>query len=139
MGSGYNGYMHTKGANERFKPKKLMNELRNSGVKYTKKDVVLVTKNYNGKLLWLEKGNELSGLEHIEMRHRNDFDANTNIQDLLMKILASKPLKHFSRKKGKELADIYLYKVNSKLYLVAYGDNGYIVSFYPYGERCNYV
>lgn len=111
-----------------------MEELKNSGVKYTEKDVVLVAKNYNGKLLWLEKGNESSGLKHIEKRHQKDFGENTNVKDLLMKILPLKPLKHFSRKKGKKLADIYLYKKNSKLYLVAYGDNGYIVSFYPYGK-----
>ncbi|MDC2840553.1 hypothetical protein PO185_02650 [Limosilactobacillus mucosae] len=134
MGSGYRGYSHTQGAIERFKPHDLMEELKNSGVKYTEKDVVLVAKNYNGKLLWLEKGNESSGLKHIEKRHQKDFGANTNVKDLLMKILPLKPLKHFSRKKGKKLADIYLYKKNSKLYLVAYGDNGYIVSFYPYGK-----
>lgn len=132
MGSGYRGYSHTRGATERFKSPKLMDELKNSGVKYTEKDVVLVAKNYNGKLLWLEKGNESSGLKHIKKRHQKDFGANTNVKDLLMKILPLKPLKHFSRKKGKKLADIYLYKKNSKLYLVAYGDNGYIVSFYPY-------
>lgn len=53
MGSGYHGYSHTQGATERFKPKNLMDELKNSGVKYTEKDVVLVAKNYDGKLLWL--------------------------------------------------------------------------------------
>lgn len=52
MGSGYHGYSHTQGATERFKPQDLMDELKNSGVKYTK-NVVLVAKNYNGKLLWL--------------------------------------------------------------------------------------
>ena len=66
MGSGYHGYSHTQGATERFKPQDLMDELKNSGVKYAKKDVVLVVKNYSGKLLWLQKGNELSGLKHIE-------------------------------------------------------------------------
>lgn len=134
MGSGYRGYSHTQGATERFKSQKLMDELKNSGVKYTEKDVVLVAKNYYGKLLWLEKGNKSSGLKHIEIRHQKEFGENTDIKDLLMKILPLKPVKRFSRGKGKRLSDVYLYKKNSKHYLVAYGDNGYIVSFYPYEE-----
>lgn len=88
MGSGYHGYSHTQGATERFKPQDLMNELKNSGVKYTEKDVVLVAKNYDGKLLWLQKGNKLSGLKHIEKRHQKDFDTNTN-----MRILADEGVK----------------------------------------------
>lgn len=136
MGSGYSGYTHTKGAIERFKPQKLMDELKNSGVKYNEKDVILVAKNYEGKLLWLEKGNGGTGLRHIIERHQKDFDSQINILDLLMKILPTKPIKHFSRARDNrlELADVFLYKANSKIYLVAYGDNGYIVSFYPYGK-----
>lgn len=53
MGSGYHGYSHTQGETERFKPQDLMDELKNSGVKYTEKDVVLVAKNYDRKLLWI--------------------------------------------------------------------------------------
>lgn len=139
MGSGYRGYINTKGAKNRFKPHELMDELRNSGVKYSVNDVILVTRNYNGKLLWLEKGKggeHGSGFKHIIERHQNDFDPEINILDLLMRILQSRPLKHFSRERGRrlELADVFLYELDAKIYLVAYGENGYIVSFYPYGK-----
>lgn len=109
MGS---GYTHTKGAIERFKPQKLMDELKNSGVKYNEKDVILVAKNYEGKLLWLEKGNGGAGLRHIIERHKKDFDPQINILDLLMKILPTKPIKHFSRARDNrlELADVFYIK-----------------------------
>ena len=50
----------------------LFRELETSGVKYTAEDVITLFKNHEGKLLWLEKGNQNAGLEHI-MKHANDF------------------------------------------------------------------
>jgi hypothetical protein len=129
MGAGYKGYLHTKGANERFKPQNLMNELKNSGVKYSERDVVLVTKNYAGKLLWLEKGNKGSGLTHIMHRHGNNFK-NLNVLALIKTLVKQKPIAHFEKNNGKQLSDIYIYQSNGKTYLLAYGDNGYIVTFY---------
>lgn len=135
MGSGYKGYLNTQGAKDRLKPKELLRELEQSDYKYTKADIVMITKNYSGKLMWLEKGNMKSGLRHIEYRHRKDFGENVNIPVLAKKILQLKPIKHIVKKHGKQLADVYLYKHNDTVYLVAYGDNGYIVSFYPLGRR----
>ena len=134
MGSGYKGYINTNGAKERLKPKDLMHELENSNAKYNKSDIVMITKNYAGKLMWLEKGNLKSGLLHIKTRHGKDFDSNTNIPLLAKKILQLKPIKHISRKEGKQLADVFIYNHNGMIYLIAYGDNGYIVSFYPIGK-----
>lgn len=135
MGSGYKGYLNTEGAKYRLKPKELLRELEQSNYKYNKADIVMITKNYSGKLMWLEKGNFKSGLKHIELRHRKDFGKNTNIPILAKKILQLNPIKHVVRKDGRQLADVYLYKHNDTVYLIAYGDNGYIVSFYPLGRR----
>lgn len=129
MGSGYSGYAHTKGAESRFKPQKLLDELKNSGVKYTEKDVILVTKNYDGKLLWLEKGNKKSGLKHIMDGHENNFK-DTNVPALIKILTSQKPISHYEKHNGKQLSDIYIYKKNGKTYLLAYGSNGYIVTFY---------
>lgn len=129
MGSGYNGYAHTQGATERFKSQKLMDELNKSGVKYTETDVVLVTKNYDDKLLWLEKGNEKSGLKHIMDGHKNNFNG-INVLALIKTLTKQRPISHYEKNDGKQLSDVYIYKKNGKTYLLAYGSNGYIVTFY---------
>lgn len=58
-----------KGTKWVLKPDHLMEELRESGVKFTEKDVVMITKTKNGELVWLEVGNESRGLTHIIKRH----------------------------------------------------------------------
>lgn len=50
----------------------MINELTKAGVKFTKEDVIFVTKDKTGQLIWLEKGNDGAGLKHIE-KHSNDF------------------------------------------------------------------
>ncbi len=129
MGSGYKGYLNTEGAEKRFKPTELMNELRHSGAKFSEKDVILITKNYNGKLIWLENGNDRSGLQHILKGHKNNFKGE-NIIELIKELSSQKPLRHIERNEGKQLCDVFLYKRNGNEYLLAYGDNGYIVTFY---------
>ena len=57
-------------------PQPLMEELANSGVKFTPEDVVAVTKTPEGKLVWLETGKSGlrgSGLNHIIEVHSADF------------------------------------------------------------------
>lgn len=49
-------------------------KLQNAGVKFNKEDVIFVTNDSSGKLIWLEKGNDQSGLNHIKARHSNDFE-----------------------------------------------------------------
>jgi hypothetical protein len=55
-----------------LKPQNYMDELAHSGQKHTAKDVISITKTPEGKLVWLEKGNTTSGLEHV-MKHANEF------------------------------------------------------------------
>ena len=112
-----------------LKPQNLMNELANSGVKYNPDEVVAVTKTKDGKLLWLENGNTKSGLTHIVERHADDFASQgiNNIPQLLNSVLETTPVKMGSNPKGL-FAD---YVFNGNTYRIAYGTNGYIVSFYP--------
>lgn len=110
-------------------PKNLMCELAISGVKYSPNDVIMVTKNADGKLLWLEKGNSASGLTHILERHKEDFASKgiVDIPQLLYDVLQTASIKTGGNSKGL-FAD---YKFDRNTYRVAYGTNGYIVSFYP--------
>jgi len=107
----------------------LLKELAHSNVKYNPDDVVTVIKNSDGKLIWLEKGNSKKGLIHILERHADDFASQgvDNIPKLLENVLSSKPINTGSNAKG--LFADYMFKGNK--YRVAYGTNGFVVSFYP--------
>jgi len=110
-------------------PQNLMNELANSGVKYNPNDVIMVTKTPDGKLVWLEKGNNKSGFMHIFRKHANDF-AKRGIKDIptfLHKTLQNTPIRTGTNRAG-PFAE---FLIEGSKYTVAYGTNGYIVSFYP--------
>ena len=112
-----------------LKPQNLLDELAESGVKYNPEDVIAVTKTVDGKLVWLEKGNEQSGLKHIVNSHVINFSDRgiTDIPAFLNRVVSTNPIKTGSNAKGL-FAE---YVVNGNKYRVAYGTNGYIVSFYP--------
>ena len=112
-----------------LKPQNLVDELSKSGVKYNADDVVMVTKAADGKLMWLEKGNDSSGLKHITDGHAVDF-SNRGISDIpefLNRVLQKKPIKTDATKAGPYAE----YLIDGKRYRVVYGTNVYIVSFYP--------
>lgn len=45
--------------------KKLIQELREKGVKFTEENLEFITKNIDSMIIFLEKGSKTSGLEHI--------------------------------------------------------------------------
>ncbi|ECR3486936.1 hypothetical protein F1J24_14240 [Listeria innocua] len=116
------------GANKHLN-KKLLDELATSGVKYNPEEVVMITKNLDGKLLWLEKGNNKAGLKHIVDGHAVDFEARgiKDIPSFLNEVLKNKPIKTGVGKNG----PFANYLIKGVKYRVAYGTNGFIVSFYP--------
>ncbi|WP_083571663.1 hypothetical protein, partial [Enterococcus moraviensis] len=116
------------GANKLLKPD-LLDELSKSGVKYNPDDVIMVGKDSSGKLLWLEKGNDKAGLKHIINGHVEDFNAK-GIQDIpnfLQDTLKINPIKQGTGPKG----PYSVYVIDGQKYTLAYGNNGFIVSFYP--------
>ncbi|MBC2313497.1 hypothetical protein HCB40_04760 [Listeria welshimeri] len=116
------------GANNLLKPD-LLDELSKSGVKYNPDDVIMVTKNAEKDLLWLEYGNNKAGLNHIEVRHATDFSKRgiKNIPEFIHGMLKNKPISIVESSKGMNAT----YLINGKKYLIAYGKNGFIVSVYP--------
>jgi hypothetical protein len=110
-------------------PDELLKELAESGEKYTPDDVVMVTKTPEGKLMWLEKGSSSSGLEHIVGRHADEFTERgiDDIPEFLSEVLKEAPVKVGTNSAG-PFAE---YLVDGKMYRVAYGGNGYVVSFFP--------
>jgi len=110
----------------------LMEELAASGKKYSPDDVVMIVKNTEDELLWLEVGNENAGLTHILSKHQGEL-ASCAIDDVPAfidnMVKGYRPETLMSSSRG--MAAVYL--VEGKPYLIAYGKNGFIVSFYPYG------
>ncbi|WP_146237820.1 hypothetical protein [Enterococcus plantarum] len=125
---GKTGYKKPSGSDKLLKPN-LLDDLLKSGVKYNPDDVVMVTKNTEKDLLWLEYGNNKAGLNHIEIRHATDFFKRgiKNIPEFIYDMLKNKPISIVESSKGMNAT----YIVNGKKYLIAYGKNGFIVSVYP--------
>ena len=132
MGSGnFGGFKNTKGS---LKPEHLMEELRNSGIKFTEEDIVMIAKQKNGELLWLERGNKVAGLIHIEEGHsenlKSAFGVNKNSIPSFIKNVIEQGEIVSNVKKGKKITRIYDF--GGKHYvLCALGTNGFIVSVYP--------
>ncbi|MBO0468823.1 hypothetical protein JZO73_15070, partial [Enterococcus plantarum] len=122
------GYKKPSGSDKLLKPN-LLDDLLKSGVKYNPDDVVMVGKDSSGKLLWLEKGNDKAGLKHIINGHVEDFNAK-GIQDIpnfLHDTLKINPIKQGTGPKG----PYSVYIIDGQKYTLAYGKNGFVVSFYP--------
>lgn len=116
----------------------LINELERKGTKFTKEDIVFITRDKTGQIVWLEKGNASAGLNHILNRHENDFKTKHNVnKDKIeghLKNVFSEGTVMYSRttvKNGKKgFEKLYMYK--GKHYLLSgVGTNGFIVSAYP--------
>ena len=105
-----------------------MEELENSGVKYTPENVMYIVKNPGWNAAMAGNQNESSGWMHIE-RHATDFQRR-GVDDpysFLCEVLQTRPTERGIRPTGPYAT----YMVDGKKYTLAYGKNGYIVSFYP--------
>ena len=116
------------GADGYFLDRGLMEELENSGVKYTPENVMCIVKTPDGLLQWLETGKESSGWMHIE-KHATDFQRRgvDDLYSFLNEVLQTQPTERGIRPTG----PYAVYEIDGKAYTLAYGKNGYIVSFYP--------
>lgn len=65
MGSGlHGGFGRTKGS-EDSETARLIDELEKNKIKFTKEDIIFITRDETGRIVWLEKGIFSAGLEHI--------------------------------------------------------------------------
>ena len=144
MGSGlHGGFGRTKGA-EDSETARLIDELEKSRVKFTKEDIMFITRDETGRIVWLEKGNSSAGLEHIlngngkTPGHAADFErafgiSKSEIPSFLKNVISkgkvvSDTLKTINGRSGYER--IYYY--DGKHYLMTgIGTNGFIVTAYP--------
>ena len=152
MGAGYHGgFGQTFGENEYQKDlekriktpvdlidKNTLSEMQNNNVKFSKDNLVFATKDKSGQILFLEQGNDIAGLRHIEQRHAADFVDKHKIQSAQIPqhiyfVFTYGDLEYFritvkNHKEGFER----LYKYKNECYLLSgVGTNGFVVSAYP--------
>lgn len=116
--------------------------LDEANVKYKKEDVIFVLHDSSGQLMWLEKGNEKSGLTHILKRHEIDFANKHGVtQDEIPKhintIIRDGKLEYYKviQRNGRNCYE-RLYSKSNQYYLqTGVGENGYIVTAYPISEK----
>ena len=119
----------------------LLKELIDKGVKFNPEDVIFITKDKSGMLIWLETGNEIAGFVHIKKHIKQFIDKHgikeNELEEHLKFIITNGVLEYFKIVKRKN-KDGYerLYSKDGKYYIVAgVGLNGFIVSAYPLNEK----
>lgn len=117
--------------------KEYLNELLSLGVKCNINDIIFITKDKSGQLVWLETGNENAGLIHIINRHNTDyvnlFGPEVNISSVICEIITNGKIissHDVIRNGNKGYEKIYDFQGNHYM-LSAIGDNGFIVSSFP--------
>jgi len=156
MGRGYSGFFNnTYGANEEFNRDddnksnntllknllidvKLIQELKDNNIKFTEEDVLFITKDKTGQTIWLEKGTECAGFEHIKLRHKEDFFHAFNFKESELCESLYKIVKYGEivdnqieiRNNIPSITRVYNYEGDYYL-LTGIGTNGFIVSARP--------
>lgn len=114
-------------------------EMKARGVKFTYHDVVFTARDATGQVVWLERGNEVAGFEHMEARGHigqlakyldiNERDVPRMLRNIIRdgRIISNKAVKR-SNRTGYEQK----YEYNGKrIVLAAVGTNGFLVTAYP--------
>ena len=125
--SGSGLFKHTSGANEA-----LVQELIDSGEKCTPKNIVGITKDSHGKIVWLETGTKSAGLNHIIEEHGTQFSqkgiSNQEIPNYIMEAVSQGEIVGYQRSRT-----IYEFTYEGKTQRIAVqiSENGYIVGANP--------
>ena len=118
--------------------KAFIQELRNRGEKFNEEKIVFITKDATGQIIWLEKGNNLAGLEHIIQRHSEHFEKafgfkQEQIPNFLEDVITHGTIisNKITMRNGREGFE-RIYERSGNYYILAgIGSNGFIVSARP--------
>ena len=116
----------------------LIDEVQAHGDKITPSDVIGITKDQSGRIIWLEKGHiggKPSGLAHIMDAHESDFNSKgISSADISDFVLTAVSVGHIVGYQGKGTSrPIYEVDYQGKTYNVAVtvSENGYVVGANP--------
>jgi len=114
-------------------------ELVNNGYKFTLEDIIFITKDKEDKLVWLERGNEYGGLNHILKNHSEDFEIAFGIKGDEISLYLYNAITYGTMVRS-TLSKIEggfdrIYEYDGDYYtFVGMGDNGFIVTSFPTGK-----
>ncbi len=116
----------------------LVSQLEARGEKINAKDVVAITKDSYGNIVWLEKGHagdRPSGLEHILDAHGSDFESQNITKDeipqyLMTAVKSGTIIGYQGRGIGRPIYE-FIYEGITRRVAITIGSNGYIVGANP--------
>ena len=122
--------------NNRDDKEYLIAELKKVGIKHTPENIIRISQDSNGKIIFLEtgrRGKRGSGLQHILENHQQDFlnrgISNTEIPDIIIKAVSQGKMIGIQGKSRR----IYQIEFNQIIQYISVeiSNNGYIVSANP--------
>jgi filamentous hemagglutinin len=113
----------------------LINEVIANGEKISPDKVVMITKVPSGKIVWLETGNQSSGLQHIINEHGHEFNgkgiSNEEIPDYVLEAVYQGNVVGTQGKRNPRAVYEFVYNGQTQRIAVQVGSNGYIVGANP--------
>ncbi|MBL8094843.1 MAG: hypothetical protein JNL73_11815 [Anaerolineales bacterium] len=120
------------GAQDPAEAARLIQKVQDNGAKISPERVTWIRELDDGRIVWLEQGNDRSGLEHIVASHGDQFQTKgvppADIPAILADAIESEPVLVFDS--GEAIYSVS-YGGNRFHVLIAVGDNGYIVTAHP--------
>jgi hypothetical protein len=131
MSKGLSGHFSgTNGAN-----KALIDELISSGENCTPENIVGITRNSSGKIVWLETGTQKAGLNHIIQEHGTQFYgkgiSNNEIPNYIMEAVHQGNIVGYQGKKNPRTIYEFLYEGKKQKIAITIASNGFIVGANP--------
>ena len=125
-----NHFSGTNGTN-----KALVDELVSSGEKCTPENIVAITKDSSGRIVWLETGNDRAGLNHIIDEHGSQFHdkgiSNEEIPNYVMEAIHQGNIAGYQGKKNPRTIYEFVYEGKKQRIAISIGPNGFIVGANP--------
>ncbi len=114
----------------------LIDEVIANGEKISPDKVVLITRDPNGRIVWLEEGNARAGLQHIINRHGHEFNgkgiSNADIPNYVLEAVHQGNIVGTQGKKVPPRTIYeFIYNGVKQRIAVQVADNGYIVGANP--------
>ncbi|NUP26104.1 MAG: hypothetical protein HOQ44_05310 [Nocardia sp.] len=110
----------------------MIDELEQSGVKFSREDIVSIGRDADGKIIFLERGNDRAGLEHI-LRHSGEFGdkgiSESEIANVVMKAVTEGELVG-TQGKNRPVYEI-MHNGQPLRIAVTVGSNGFVVGANP--------
>jgi hypothetical protein len=113
----------------------LVGQLRDAGVKHNPDNILRIAKLSDGKIVFLEIGNDISGWQHIRKNHANEFINRGIPEDMIIDAIMSAVTSGviIGTQGTKGTRDVYEVDFNGAVQYISItvGDNGYIVGANP--------